>query len=185
VTSLRLVPVTRDETTDFIRRVHRHHGRPQGYRYSVGVAADGVLVGVATAGRPVSRSLDHGDTIEVTRCCTDGHPNTCSMLYAACWRAARALGYARAITYTQAGESGASLRASGWRVDAVLDARGGWSMPSRPRRMAEHPTDVVRIRWIVGDGWPQDDELPITGRSLVAVETGYSDQQLDLFGGTR
>jgi len=56
-----------------------------------------------------------------------------SMLYAACWRAAKALGYLRLITYTQDGEPGTSLRAAGWRVVAQRPARSGWHAPSRPR----------------------------------------------------
>lgn len=166
---LRLVPVTRDEAGEFIRRLHRHHDRPQGYRYAVGVATESALVGVATAGRPVARGLDDGLTIEVNRCCTNGYPNACSMLYGACWRAARALGYARAITYTQSGESGASLRAAGWRVDAELDARGGWNMPGRSRAPDQHPTDITRYRWIVGEGWPTEDGAPLSGRTLAAL----------------
>lgn len=166
--ALRLVPVTRDEACEFIRRLHRHHGKPQGYRYAVGVATETMLVGVATAGRPVSRGLDDGLTIEVNRCCTNGHPNACSMLYGACWRAARALGYMRAITYTQIGESGASLRAAGWRVDAELNARGGWDTPSRSRVLGQHSTDVVRYRWIIGDGWPVEGNSTLSGRVLSA-----------------
>lgn len=75
---------------------------------------------------------DNGLTLEVNRCCTDGAKNACSMLYGAAWRAAKALGYQRLITYTLPEEGGASLRASGWRL---LGLRGGgnWNVPSRPR----------------------------------------------------
>ena len=144
--ALALTPVTRDQAMEFVATVHRHHGRPVGYRYAVGVADDGKLVGVAMAGRPVSRHLDDRQTIEVTRVATDGTANACSMLYGACWRAARALGYSRAITYTQADESGASLRAAGWLKRTELPARPGWDVPSRPR--ASRGTDgIARIRW--------------------------------------
>lgn len=143
---LRLVPIHRDPALAFVARVHRHHGRPQGYRFAVGVADDGRLCGVAIAGRPVSRILQDGQTIEVTRVATDGTPNACSMLYGACWRAARALGYTRAVTYTQDGESGASLRASGWLDAAALAARPGWDTPSR-RRGATGTERVDRNRW--------------------------------------
>jgi len=51
--------------------------------------------------------------VEVTRVATDGTPNACSLLYAAAWQAAKALGYRTLLTYTQKGESGASLRAAG------------------------------------------------------------------------
>ena len=76
--------------------------------------ADGLLVGAAIAGRPVSRMLDNGQTIEVTRLVSDGTPNACSCLLGAMRRVARAMGYARIITYTLASESGTSLRAAGW-----------------------------------------------------------------------
>jgi hypothetical protein len=55
------------------------------------------------------------------------------MLYATAWRAAKALGYRRLVTYTQANETGASLRAAGWRVVGERSARSGWDTPSRPR----------------------------------------------------
>lgn len=148
--SLRLVPVTRDQAVDFIRTIHRHHGRPLGYRFAVGVAKDGTLVGVATAGRPSARAYDDGQTIEVTRVATDGSRNACSMLYGACWRAARAIGYVRGLTYTQGGESGESLRGAGWRLDATLPPRAGWNTPSRPRDGNGNDT-VWRYRWKVGD----------------------------------
>lgn len=143
---LELVPVTRDQALDFIRCLHRHAKRPQGYRFAVGVCNDGNLVGVATAGRPVARGLDDGHTIEITRVCTDGTPHACSMLYGACWRAAKAMGYRRAITYTLTTESGTSLRAAGWLRVAELPARPGWDMPSRPRE--PNGSELIpRQRW--------------------------------------
>jgi hypothetical protein len=134
VTALRLVPVSFAEASAFVASWHRHHTPPAGHKFSVGVAtADGVLVGVAMVGRPVAASYDDGATLEVNRTATDGTPNANSCLYGAVTRAAFALGYSRVITYTQAGESGASLRGAGWRVVAQRPARAGWSSPSRPR----------------------------------------------------
>jgi len=46
------------------------------------------------------------------------------MLYGAVCRAATALGYDEAITYTLASEDGASLRAAGFTAEAELPARG-------------------------------------------------------------
>jgi hypothetical protein len=130
--SLSLQPVTLREAAAFIALHHRHHKAPRGWKFGVGVARDGEVVGVATVGRPVSRVLDDGWTLEVNRCCTDGARNAASMLYGACARAARALGYRRLVTYTLASESGTSLKASGWRV-LWQTAGGSWSCPSRPR----------------------------------------------------
>jgi hypothetical protein len=132
--SLRVVPVEFVEAREFVRQHHRHHQPPQGHKFSVGVAAGRTLVGVAIVGRPVARHLDDRQTLEVTRTATDGTRNVNSMLYGACWRAARALGYGRLVTYTQAGESGASLTAAGYRILAQRPARPGWDMPGRPRR---------------------------------------------------
>lgn len=144
---LRTVPVTFAEAAAFVTDWHRHHRPPRGHKYSIGVAAgDGVLVGVAIVGRPVARLLDDGQTLEVTRVATDGTPNSCSHLYAAAWRAAKALGYRRLISYTQAGESGASLHAAGWRIVAARPPSPGWSRASRPRN--DHGVDhVARRRW--------------------------------------
>jgi hypothetical protein len=50
-----------------------------------------------------------------------------SALYGAAWRVARATGYHRLITYTQHGETGASLRATGLVPVAVLRPRPGGS----------------------------------------------------------
>lgn len=130
---LQLVPVTFAEACGFVEMWHRHHMPPVGHKFSVGVAAGEQLVGVVIVGRPVARHVDDGRTLEVTRTATDGTKNANSMLYGAAWRAAAALGYRRLLTYTQAGESGASLRAVGWRVLAERPARSGWTAPSRPR----------------------------------------------------
>ncbi|EPL0580229.1 XF1762 family protein [Pseudomonas aeruginosa] len=111
---------------------HRHHGPVQGHKFSLGLAADGRIVGVAIVGRPVARHLDDGMTLEVTRCCTDGARNGCSKLYGAAWRATRALGYRRLLTYILASEAGASLRASGWHLVGI---RGG----GHRRRDWHHP----------------------------------------------
>ena len=71
----------------------------RGHKFSIGVSENGALVGVAICGRPVARRLDDGYTLEVNRLCTDGTPNACSILYAAAYRAARAMGYNKGITY--------------------------------------------------------------------------------------
>lgn len=145
--SLRLVPVSRATAHDGVRRWHRHHKSPVGDIIKVGVCTEGgVLVGVGIAGRPTARHLDDGDTIEVTRVATDGTRNASSMLYGALVRASLAIGYRRVITYTQEGEPGASLRASGWRVIASRPPRMGWDTPSRPRDDAAYRS-VPRTLW--------------------------------------
>lgn len=133
---LHLAPITKDRARRYIGDVHRHN-LPPGHMttFQIGCIDDtGELRGVAIVGRPSARGLDDGHTAEVLRLATDGAYNACSMLYGACKRAARALGYSRLYTYTLQRESGASLRASGWTLDAELDARPGWGASgARPR----------------------------------------------------
>lgn len=128
------MPTSLKEANVFVEEHHRHSNPTRGHKFSIAAAADGELVGVAIAGRPVARHRDDGFTIEVLRVCvTDQAPrNTCSLLYGACWRAARAMGYRRAITYTLKSEAGASVKASGFRVIGEVAARS-WDTPSRPR----------------------------------------------------
>ena len=129
---LTVTPINLDEANAFVSQHHRHHKPVPGAKFCVAVSEDDVVRGVAIVGRPVARMSDTGFTLEVNRCCTDGARNACSMLYGAAWRAARALGYLRLITYTLPEEGGASLRASGWKC---IGERGGgnWNCKSRPR----------------------------------------------------
>lgn len=131
---LRVVPVSFAEAKEFVRVLHRHHKPPPGMKFCLGVAEGDQLVGIAMCGRPVARHYDDGLTIEVNRTVTDGTKNANSMLYGAAWRAAKALGYRRIVTYTQAGESGASLRGAGWTVLAHRSPRKGWDSPARQRQ---------------------------------------------------
>jgi hypothetical protein len=145
--ALHLVPVRSRVACAFVSMWHRHHKPPQGQIFAVGAATDDkVLRGVAIVGRPVARLLDNGQTLEVTRVATDGTHNVNSLLYGACWRAARALGYTRLITYTQAGETGASLRATGWHVVAERPPHPGWDRPNRPR-VARGTEEIARTLW--------------------------------------
>ena len=138
MTRLRLMPASLKEANAFVAKHHRHHPPVVGHKFSIGAAIDDALVGVAIVGRPISRIRDDGMTLEVTRLCTDGSPNSCSFLYGACRRAVFALGYERLGTYTLPNEGGASLRAAGWKL---LGERGGgsWSRPSRPRITSSPP----------------------------------------------
>lgn len=143
---LRLVPITTQDAKEYVRQHHRHHRPPLSALFSVACAAEGdaSVVGVAIVGRPVARMLQDGWTAEVIRVATDGTPNACSVLYGAAWRAARALGYRRLVTYTLPEEGGASLRGAGWRC--IGEAGGGsWSREARPRVDA-HPTQE-KMRW--------------------------------------
>jgi hypothetical protein len=146
--ALYLCPITLREANAYIAANHRHHGVTRGCLFLVAVSdGDGAIRGVGIAGRPVSRMLQDGYTAEVTRLCTDGASNACSMIYRALWRAARALGYRRLVTYTLPIEGGTSLRAAGFKL--IGDAGGGsWHRDGRPR-VDLHPTQQ-KIRWELG-----------------------------------
>lgn len=135
---LQLQPVTFAEAAAFIEKHHRHHSPPQGSKFCIAVNDGQKVVGVIIVGRPVARSFDNGYTAEVTRCCTDGTKMAASMLYAAAWRASRAMGYMRLVTYTMTEEPGTSLRATGFR-EIGKTSGGSWNTPSRPR-VDKHPT---------------------------------------------
>ena len=128
---LTLTPINLKTANAFVQQYHRHHKPTRGHKFSIGVSEDGALVGVVVCGRPVARRLDDGYTLEVNRLCTDGTPNACSILYAAAYRAARAMGYNKVVTYILDTESGVSLRASGWRCAGLAGGRE-WTGRRRP-----------------------------------------------------
>ncbi len=145
---LTIVPISFAEACEFVRVHHRHHKPPTGHKFSVAVVDEvGDVRGVACIGRPVARRLDDGWTLEVNRVATDGYKNACSALYGAAWRATRALGYRKLITYTLAEEGGGSLRGAGWKCvgEATTKVGQGWSVPSRPR-VDLHPLQL-KMKW--------------------------------------
>lgn len=139
-----ICPMTISEAKAFVAQYHRHHQAPPGGLFAIGLELEAAIVGVAIVGRPVARGLSDGYTAEVTRCCTLGVRNGCSMLYGAAWRAARAMGYRKLVTYTLASEGGASLRGAGWTVVAHVSG-GSWHRKSRPR--VDKPPLQTKLRW--------------------------------------
>ena len=135
-----ICPISIRDACVLVKRHHRHHKPPQGALFAIGASlADAESPCAAViVGRPVARMNDDGWTCEVVRLVSDGTRNACSMLYRAAWRAARAMGYRRLITYTLHEEGGSSLRGAGFRL---IGERGGgsWSRESRPR-IDKHPT---------------------------------------------
>lgn len=151
---LSIRPTTLREANGFVAQHHRHNRPTSGHKFSIACYDGERLCGVAIAGRPVSRNLDDGLTIEIYRVCTDGTHNACSILYGACARIAKDMGYKRVVTYTLISESGASLRASGF---TNCGEAGGvsWDTPSRPREVVQvtfwgeerkYPAEK-KIRW--------------------------------------
>lgn len=147
---LRVAPIGRREAHAFVDAHHRHHESPAGEVFRLAAYSGPDLVAVATVGRPVSRHLDDGATLEVTRLCVDhGLPSgltwkACSTLYRAAAAEAGARGFSKIITYTLDTESGMSLRYARWKP--VHHTRGGsWDRESRPRE-DKAPT-CPKIRW--------------------------------------
>lgn len=136
---LEIVPIFQREAFAYVSKHHRHHKKPVGSIFQIALHDGDKIVGVAIVGRPVSRMLQNGTTAEVTRLCTDGTKNACSMLYSACWRIAKNMGYKKLITYILESESGTSLRAANWHLIGIRGG-GSWSVPSRPR-IDKHPTE--------------------------------------------
>lgn len=142
---IQAIALSLKEANEFISNIHRHHAPVHRDKFRVGAMVDGKLVGVAQVGRPVSRMLDDGETVEVVRLATDGTPNVCSFLYSRCARASKELGFKRIITYILETETGASLEASGWKYEGLAGG-GSWDTPSRRRLGTGYPTERKQ-RW--------------------------------------
>lgn len=149
---MEIFPVHFAQANNLVEHWHRHHGRVVGYKFAVGVREYldenkiEAIRGVAICGRPVARNSDDGETLEVVRLATDGTKNACSMLYGACARIAKEMGYRRILTFTLESEPGISLKASGWKFSGITPGKS-WSVPSR-ERVDKHPL-VPKKRWIL------------------------------------
>lgn len=141
---LTITPITLREANAYVEANHRHHKPARGCIVCCAVSEGDQVRGVVIVGRPVARRVQDGWTAEVTRCCTDGARNACSMLYRAAWRAVKALGYRKLVTYTLPEEGGASLRGAGFKCIGAAGG-GSWNVPSRPR-VDTHPFQV-KLRW--------------------------------------
>jgi hypothetical protein len=147
---LRVERTTRARAQALVRAYHRHLPRPPAGEKAAFVVLDpdGVARGAATIGRPSSRALDgSGEVLEITRTATDGTPNACSALVAACVRYARTEGFSRVVTYTLRGESGSSLRAAGFRLDGETSG-GSWDRASRERDERSELLEAPKLRWV-------------------------------------
>jgi hypothetical protein len=193
MSSMRLVPISLREAGAFIAAHHRHNKPPRGWKFGTSVRIDDSIVGVATAGRPVSREVQQREplTIEVNRTCTDGTANANSMLYGAIWRAAKALGYTRAITYIQGEETGASLKAAGWRKVKDLPARGSWAESSVSLREIRDPVGnggVARQLWEITSSTAGRGQMPdfVAGHAAghTPLQAGQMAEKRDICSGT-
>ena len=133
------------QAREFVELHHRHHHMPQGGLWALALMRGDELVGVAIAGRPVSRLLQRDGYCEVIRVCVlPNVRNGCSKLYARVRRVAAQMGYTSVVTYTLPEERGPSLRGAGFAQ--VAHTKGGsWNRPSRPRR--DQHSIVGKVRW--------------------------------------
>lgn len=160
---LELGPISFSDAKEFIRSHHRHCDPPVGWKYGAALFNGGELVGVMSAGRPVSRVLAATQCIEISRVCVkDLRPhglveNACSLLYGYACREAFERGYERVITYTRRHERGTSLRAAGF-VPVAISRGGSWSRQGR-QRTSKRSTGP-KVRW---ERW-KSIQLPIQHR---------------------
>lgn len=145
MSKLQAIPIELREANEFVATLHRHHDPVYRDKFRVGAQKDGKLVGVVQIGRPVSRNLDDGKTVEVTRLCSSGERNVCSFLYGKAAKIAQEMGYSKIITYILQSEPGVSLKAAGWTLEDPDCGGGSWDKPSR-RRTTTAPTERKQ-RW--------------------------------------
>lgn len=140
---MKIRPITFRQACDFVAEHHRHHRPTVGCKFCVGLYDNDKLVGVAICGRPVGRNLDDGFTCEVNRLCTDGTYNACSMLYGACCRVAKEMGYKKIITYILESENGASLKASNF----ICEGKAGGVKWNGIRDTGQSYPHEMKTRW--------------------------------------
>lgn len=139
---MEIKPITFRQASEFINQYHRHHRATVGCKFSIGCFDGDTMVGCAVCGRPVSRHLDDGLTCEINRLCTNGTRNACSMLYGACCRVAKEMGYHKIITYILQSENGASLKASNFTCEA-----GGVKWTGERDKGQDIPAEM-KTRWV-------------------------------------
>lgn len=150
---LTIEPCTVRAARRVVKLWHRHLPDIQGGLFAAQVAIDGAIVGVGLAGNP-SRVWQGTGRIVISRVAAQSvadNPrakNACSKLYGALCRAAEALGYSEAWTYSLPGEPGDSLRAAGFE-DIGLSDGGEHSRKKRPRKAAVRPEPKRRWRRIL------------------------------------
>jgi hypothetical protein len=148
-----LAPCTVKAAIKKVRECHRHLPALQGALFAVRVIGpNGECAGVGTFGNP-SRVWQETGRGVITRCAAEENlPDVgehaapvCTMLYGALCRAAKALGYREAWTYTLPHEPGRSLKAAGF-VNMGLTDGGEWDRPSRARKPAVR--NEPKVRWL-------------------------------------
>ena len=141
---MKIRPITFKQACDFINKYHRHHKATVGCKFCIGLFDNDKMVGCAVCGRPVSRYLDDGLTLEINRLCTDGTRNACSMLYGACCRIGKEMGYEEAVTYILETENGASLKASNF----ICEGQAGGTHWTGERDRGQDIPPLFKTKWV-------------------------------------
>lgn len=125
-----------------VKTWHRHLPDLQGGLFAVSVQLNGECIGVEIFGNPSRVWQNTGRGVIVRVAARERLPPVgnhaapvCTMIYGSLCRAAKALGYNEAWTYTLPEEPGTSLRAAGF-VEMGMSDGGEWGRPSRPRKNA-------------------------------------------------
>lgn len=151
-------PIELKQAQAFIDKLHRHHSAAVRDKFRIAAKKVGVgIVGVAQVGRPISRMLCDGYTLEVLRLCTNGEKDVCSFLYSRCARIAKEMGYKKIITYILETEQGTSLKASGWVCEDEECGGVTWENCTRTKQRPvqttmfpqkqKYPVGVKKQRW--------------------------------------
>ncbi len=127
----------------FVNQYHRHHKGSTGCKFALGMFEEDKLIGVAICGRPVSRHLDDGRTMEIYRVCTKGGPNICSALYSRCCQICKLYGNKKVITYILESENGASLKASNF----VCEGKAGGTHWTGERNRGQNIPNEMKLRY--------------------------------------
>jgi len=157
---LRLRSLTGRAAERLVKQWHRHLPDIQGKLFAVGLEVNGELCGVAVAGNP-PRVWQGTGRFVISRVAVNNTKNGCTKLYGAICRAAEALGYEEAWTYTLPHEPGTSLLAAGF-VDMGMTSGGEHDRSKtggRYRRPARHAEPKRRwVRKLYPNGAPASAE---------------------------
>lgn len=140
-------PIHIKDADKFVKAHHRHNKQAGNGKFAISAYVVETMVGVAIAGRPRSRKLDNGKTLEVYRVCTNGYRNATSFLYSRVKRIAQLMGYEKVITYTLQEESGSSLFAIGATVEREVTHKKQWNNHGKVKRSIQAVTVAPKFRW--------------------------------------
>lgn len=151
--SYALAPCSVKAALKQVRAWHRKLPKLQGALFAARVIGpDGECCAVGLFGNPCQEWQDTGRGVITRIAAQEGLPKVgehaapaCTMLYGALCRAAKALGYREAWTYTLPEEPGTSLRAAGFIKMGLTDG-GDYDRPSRNRKPAIRPEP--KVRWL-------------------------------------